>query len=243
VRFGDIKFFEELNRYESTEGALAFVRGLTFFVMAFQDILRLNEARVQDRQLRTIARHHRLEDKGHDLWFLHDLKQIEGRLPDVGEIFSSAHAVTRDTAYALVSEVLRATDDRTRITLLLVLESTGHVFFSRVVEFLERLDYPHKLCYFARGHLDVELGHKLFEERMDTILDSIELDDEERGAILQAVDIAFDAMTRMVESLTEQGGLRLGMPPPSIHAPAMSTPLARAERREAAQADQFLMRA
>jgi hypothetical protein len=227
ARFGDIKFFEELERYESTDGALAFVRGLTFFVMAFQDILRLNESRVRDHELQMIARHHRLEDKGHDLWFLHDLKQVEGQLPDVGEIFSSAHAVTRDTAYALVGEVFRATDDRANIALLLVLESTGHVFFNRVVEFMERLGYPRKMYYFARGHLDIELGHQLFEERMDAIIDAIELNDAERAAVIEAVDNSFDAMTRMFESLTEQVRFRSTMPPPSMSAPPVSTTLVR----------------
>lgn len=217
-RFGEIKFFEELERYESTstDGALAFIRGLTFFVMAFQDILRLNEERVKDRELRIIARHHRLEDKGHDIWFLHDLAEVDGNLPDVGEIFSAAHTVTRDTAYALIGEVFKSTDDRANIALLLVLESTGHVFFNRVVETLERIGDKHNLYYFARGHLDIELGHALFEERMDAIIDAIELNDEDRAMITKAVDNSFDAMTTMLENLTEQVKYRSTLPPPSM---------------------------
>jgi len=228
-KFGAIKFFEELERYEAAdgaEGALAFVRGLSFFVMAFQDILRLNETRVQDRELRIIARHHRMEDKGHDLWFLDDLIKIDGSLPDVGEVFSSAHTITRDTAYTLVGEVFRATDDRTNIALLLVLESTGHVFFTRVVDFLERIGYDKELTYFARAHLEVELGHALFEQRMDAVIDSIQMSEEERAMIVRAVDNAFDAMTRMLEALTEQVRARSSAPP-SFAAPPVSTTLVR----------------
>jgi len=226
-RFGEISFFEELRQYESTDtdGALSFVRGLSFFVMAFQDILRLNEQRVQDRQLRIIARHHRKEDKGHDLWFLDDLLKIDGSLPDVGEIFSSSHTITRDTAYTLIGEVFRASDDRTNIALLLVLESTGHVFFTRVVDFLERIGYEKQLTYFARAHLEVELGHALFEDRMDALIDAIEMSDEDRAAILRAVDTSFDAMTRMLEALTDQVRARSTMPPPSVSAPPVSTTL------------------
>jgi hypothetical protein len=221
-RFGDITFFEELSKYESADGALAFIRGLTFFVMAFQDILRLNEEKVQDRELRIIARHHRLEDKGHDIWFLHDLMEVDSSLPDVGEIFSAAHTVTRDTAYRLVGEVFKATDDRANIALLLVLESTGHVFFTRVVEFLERMGDKHDLYYFARGHLDIELGHELFEKRMDAIIDSIELNDAERAAVVQAIDNSFDAMTAMLENLTVQVKLRTSMPPAPESSPPVS---------------------
>lgn len=229
-QFGEIKFFEELTRYESTDGAMAFVRGLTFFVMAFQDILRLNEERVQDRELRIIARHHRLEDKGHDIWFLHDLCEVDGSLPDVGEIFSSAHTVTRDTAYRLIGEVFRATDDRANIALLLVLESTGHVFFNRVVEFLERVGYDREMYYFGRQHLNIELSHELFEKRMDAVIDAIQLTDEERDNVLKAVDNAFDAMTGMLENLTEQVRFRSTMPPPLStreSAPPVSTTVSR----------------
>jgi hypothetical protein len=229
-RFGAIKFFEELERFEASdgaEGAMAFVRGLSFFVMAFQDILRLNETRVQDRELRIIARHHRMEDKGHDLWFLDDLIKIDGNLPDVGEIFSSAHTITRDTAYALIGEVFRATDDRTNIALLLVLESTGHVFFTRVVDFCERIGYEKDLTYFARAHLEVELGHALFEERMDAVIDAIQMSAEDRAMIVRAVDNAFDAMTRMLEALTDQVRARSTMPPASYGAPPVSTTLLR----------------
>jgi hypothetical protein len=217
-RFGEIKFFDALEQYEatSTVGALSFIRGLTFFVMAFQDILRLNEEQVKDRELHIIARHHRLEDKGHDVWFLHDLQEVDGNLPDVGEIFSSAHTVTRDTAYRLIGEVFKATDDRTNIALLLVLESTGHVFFNRVVEFLERIEDTRNLYYFARGHLDIELGHELFEKRMDAVIDAIDLTDAERATVLKAVDNSFDAMTGMLENLTEQVKFRSTMPPVSF---------------------------
>jgi hypothetical protein len=115
-----------------------------------------------------------------------------------------------------VGEVFRATDDRTNIALLLVLESTGHVFFTRVVDFLERLQDKHHLYYFARAHLDVELGHELFEERMNSLIDSIEMTPDERAMVTEAVDNSFDAMTGMLENLTDQVRRRTTLPPPSM---------------------------
>ncbi len=177
--------------------------GLTFFVMAFQDILRLNEARVKDPVLHDIARQHLLEDRGHDDWFLHDLVEIEGHLPDVRDLFSPTFATTRDAAYALLSEVIRTEDDRARVALLLVLESTGHVFFERVVAWLDRIGVARDLRYFARGHLDVDLGHELFEQRMNATLDAIELTDEERRTVIAAVDRCFDPITAMLDALRD----------------------------------------
>ena len=148
--FAECAFFEELSVEEASPEALSFMSGLTFFVMAFQDILRLNEAKVRDPALRAIARMHREEDRGHDAWFLRDILQVEGRVPDVREVFGAGHAVTRDAAYALVVEALQATDDCVSIALLLVLESTGNVFFGRVVEWLERAGSPTD-CTTSRG--------------------------------------------------------------------------------------------
>jgi hypothetical protein len=177
---------------------------MTFFVMAFQDILRLNEARVQDLTLRAIVHHHRREDSGHDLWFLQDLVTIDGGLPDVRALFSPVDTMTRDVAYGLMSEVFRATDDRVRITIPLVLESTGHVFFERVVAYLDRVGYEGPLKYFARQHLDVELNHELFEREMNAILESLVMTEKERAPVLGMVDRSFDLMTSMLDALDER---------------------------------------
>ncbi len=136
TRFASVPFFQQLRSTMSAENALSFVRGLSFFVLTFQDILRLNEANVTHPTLRKIARHHRSEDRDHDLWFLEDVLELDGSIPDAEELFSPRDAATRDAAYALTSEVFRATDDRIRIVLLLVLEATGHVFFTSVVDHL-----------------------------------------------------------------------------------------------------------
>lgn len=201
ARFAELDFFKRLEADDAPEAPLSSVRSLTFWVMVFQDILRINESRIQDRALRRIASHHRAEDKGHDVWFLHDLAVIDGHLPDIRELFSSLDVTTRDSAYALVSEVYRATDDVSRVALLLVLESTGHVFFERVVAYAERVRFPHKLWYFARSHLNVELGHELFERQIDETLDAIELSTSQRAAVLEVVDRCFDAISEMIDSL------------------------------------------
>jgi hypothetical protein len=224
ARFAKNSFFEQLEIDEASPEALSFVSGLTFFVMVFQDVLRLNEARVKDPALRDIARHHRAEDRGHDDWFLHDLAAIEGRLPDVSMLFSSAHVTTRDAAYALIGEVLRADDDRVNIALLLVLESTGHVFFEKVVSWLERAGLSDGLRYFARSHLGVELGHEMFEQKANAMLDAIELREDERRAVIAAVDRCFDPITEMIVALRDVASV----PPPSYGAPPVSVTVPRA---------------
>ena len=69
-------FFEVLSQLNSLEEISYFVPELTFWAMTFQDILRLNEERVVDPYLKKVARHHRLEDAGHEKWFLQDKKYM-----------------------------------------------------------------------------------------------------------------------------------------------------------------------
>lgn len=65
-------FFNILEELNSIEEISYFVPELTFWAMTFQDILRINEERVTDPYLKKVARHHRLEDAGHEKWFLSD---------------------------------------------------------------------------------------------------------------------------------------------------------------------------
>jgi hypothetical protein len=156
-------FFARLERKQPFESTMDFAAGMTFWVFVFQDILRLNEARVEDPELKRIARHHRAEDRGHDAWFLDDLAALDPSPRDYRWLFGRHHAQTRDAAYSLMSEVFRAHDDYLRIVLLLTLESAGHVFFERMAKYVALHDAGHALRYFSESHLTVEKQHSLFE--------------------------------------------------------------------------------
>ena len=86
--------------------------------------------------------------------------------PDVSWLFGERHTPTRDAAYALMSEVYRATDDRLRLVLVKTLESAGHVFFGRVAEVVERAGWSKLLKYFSFSHLEVEKNHQVFEDEI-----------------------------------------------------------------------------
>src|SRR5690348_1963373 len=85
-------YFIALDDETSVERVMASASRMTFWVMAFQDILRLTELTVFDPLLRRMARRHRLEDAGHERWFLADLEALRVRPPSMVELFSSEHA-------------------------------------------------------------------------------------------------------------------------------------------------------
>src|SRR4051812_29198176 len=131
-------FFTQFDADAPFGSVMQFAPKLTFWAMAFQDVLRLNESLVSDPALKRIASHHRDEDAHHDEWFLHDIKKLGAPSQDVGSLFGRSCAATRDASYALISEVMSARDDRVRLALVLALEAAGHVFFSRVTRFVDQ---------------------------------------------------------------------------------------------------------
>lgn len=203
--FSQHPFFERLKRKAPLHEVLPFAKAMTFWVMAFQDILRLNETHVTDPMLKRVAHGHRAEDAGHEAWFLHDLLTVEDGLPDVCFLFSRSHAKMRDVSYQLVSEVFRAKSDIERIALVLTLESTGHIFFEHISNYLESSEFPdyQLLFYFTHKHLDVELDHDVFEEEKKAFLENYPLTPEQEKNCFELVDRAYEAFTSMFDHLEQ----------------------------------------
>jgi hypothetical protein len=203
MMFADHEFFARLERHEALARVLPFARELTFWVMGFQDALRINTALITDATLKRVARHHLSEDSGHDRWFLEDLLLLSGTVPDTDELFGRPHQTTREATYSLLAESYRAQEDIERIVLLMTYESTGQVFFPKIVEYFKRSGIESVLKYFAQTHLDVEKNHELVENQMQGTLNAIELPQLTRERCIQAVDRCYDAFSRLFDHLDE----------------------------------------
>ncbi|ASQ45557.1 hypothetical protein [Legionella clemsonensis] len=201
-------FFEVLAELDNLEEISYFVPELTFWAMTFQDILRLNEERVTDPYLKKVARHHRLEDAGHEKWFLHDKKYL-GKVShndscnkdDVAWLYSKESQLTRDAAYAIMSEIYKAEDEIINIALLLTLESSGHVFFEKVVKQVKKTGADKNLKYFSSSHLEVEMAHALFEAEMERKLFEWPVPVNIRREALKMIDRCYDAFNKMFDGL------------------------------------------
>jgi hypothetical protein len=199
-------FFGQFDGDASFAKVMRFAPKLTFWAMAFQDVLRLNESLVADPVFKRIASHHRDEDAHHDQWFLHDIKKLGGPTLDVDTLFGQSCAATRDASYALISEVMSARDDRVRLALVLALEAAGHVFFGRVTRFVDQKGQTERLRYFSLHHFRIEQNHDLFADATEQELASIVLPPAIREEAKAAIDRVFATFGRMFVGLMPQTG-------------------------------------
>ncbi|GGI81211.1 hypothetical protein [Legionella impletisoli] len=204
--FLDHPFFEKLEQLNTLEEISYFVPELTFWAMTFQDILRINEEKVSDPYLKKIARHHRMEDAGHEKWFLHDKKYLlelsEGKNnDDVAWLYSKDLQITRDAAYAILAEIYKIDDELLNVVLLLTLESSGHVFFEKVANQVKKAGGDSDLKYFSSAHLEVEMAHAIFEEEMERKLYERRVSTSTRRNALKMIDRCYDAFSKMFDGL------------------------------------------
>ena len=199
--FAKHEFFSDKRLGAGGGAGLAFAPELTFWVMAFQDVLRLNASLTKEPALRKIVRHHRAEDAGHDRWFLDDLAAMQLPPPDVRSLFGERHTATRDSTYMLVSECYRATDDRMRLVLVKTLESAGHIFFGKVAAAVEKAGWTKLLKYFSFSHLEIEKSHEVFEAEIAKTVSAIRLEPKARAEAKALVDRCYLAFTTMFDAL------------------------------------------
>ena len=200
--FAQHPFFSLLDRNFGLNEMRAFVPDLAFWVMSFQDILRLNAYMTTDVELRKIVRHHWAEDAGHDRWFLDDLAALDISEPGIAGLFGKRNRANRDATYAVMSEVFRLQDDRLRVVLIKTLESAGHIFFERVATNVgSHPSVSGALKYFSHSHLEVERNHEVFERAMAEKIASMKLSPPVRRQAIDLVDRCYVAFGRMFDAL------------------------------------------
>lgn len=189
-------FFNALENNLSIEPFRQFIPQVAFWVFCFQDVLRINEQSIKDPYLYKIARHHRMEDKGHDQWYVHDLEYFYG--PNhftINWLFSREHRTARDISYKLISHAYQLDDEIQRIILLLSLEASGHIFFEKAAQHVSKMGYQGHLKYFDQSHLEVEHAHELFEDEMEKQLFQKTLDQHQRNQAYQLIDQCFQCFS------------------------------------------------
>jgi hypothetical protein len=200
LAFARHDFFRLLDGQGSIDQVKRIIPRMAFFVMTFQDVLRLAFERTKGDELRQMTLSHHLEDRGHDLWYLSDVQEL-GLSLDIAWMYSNEHQLTRDVAYGQIAEVMSAESDSTRLAVTLALEATGAEFFGRVIGFLERVQCGVSLNYFARRHQQIEASHEVFEDESQRRLAQIAVTPEAAREVERAVERTFAGMSELASDL------------------------------------------
>ncbi len=193
-------FFSKLRNDASLADIRRVAPRVAFFVMAFQDVLRLVTEKTTDPTLRTLARAHQLEDAGHDHWYLRDLEALD-LTTDLATLFSRDARAIRDVSYHQVAEAISAESDLARFAVVLCLEAAGVSFFSSMVDGLDRLGRSEGLLYFSKKHQAVEASHEIFEDDKQAAIDAIEVPGSAAAEVLRSVSRTFETMRSLADHL------------------------------------------
>jgi hypothetical protein len=184
----------------NVEQARVIAQGVAFFVMSFQDVLRLIACRVRDPALAELARVFEVGERGHDRWYLRDLKRLGTEL-DAAWLFGAFHQATRDAAYEIVSAALGARFDESLISLLLALEASGQDFFPKMVQALAPFQTEQPFEFFGRRHLAAEAGHDPFDADSGVLPAELGVPLEAVCEIRQVVERVFGAVESMASGI------------------------------------------
>jgi DMATS type aromatic prenyltransferase len=200
--------FSRLRHDASLEDVRSIAPRVAFFVMAFQDVLRIVTEKTSDPVLRQLARAHQLEDAGHDHWYLRDLEILE-LSTDVATLFSRDARAIRDVSYHQIAEAIAAESDVSRFAVVLCLEAAGVEFFSAMVDGLDRLGRAQGLLYFSKRHQDVEASHEIFEERRQEEIDALLVPSAAAPEVVRAVVRTFETMRSLADELAKHVPVRV----------------------------------
>ncbi len=203
--FAHWPLFNHIRKRLPLQQTMGFAPYIAFWVMTFQDVLRLNEILTKDSKLREFAHQHRQEDSGHEGWFLQDLEVMFGAdKVTIGWLYGTNCSSIRDASYTIMAELIKAENDQQRTVLLLTLESTSQIFSKEITSYICDMGYGEKLKYFSKTHFDAESGHAMYEEEGEQQLHAIKFTPQEREKAVALVDLIYAIFHTIADACLKQ---------------------------------------
>jgi len=197
--FAEHSFLVSLDYAASLERLRRFVPGLTFWVLAYQDVLRLHEEMARDPLVRRVATTLRQNERGDDATFLSDMHLLGSEL-DLRSAFGREHVHVRDGAYALTSELFRAETEHARLAVLLVVAAESAVLRAKLGRFAERIAYREPLRWIPRPRPGAS-GQRLWDLELQADLASVILPTRTRAEALRVVERSDAALRKIMDHL------------------------------------------
>lgn len=194
------EFMRRLDGAGSMAGLKQLLPRLAFFTFAFQDMLKIAREGCTDAVLRPMVQSLEEGDRGHDGWFVDDLRSLGLELSGHA-LFAAEYEAGRRVSYGLVTLLQSAASDHERLALLLTLEAAAREFFIRVPGFAARSGLTAELRYFGTTHLAAEEAHDVFSDEKQQALDALVVPPESSQAVVDIVEQTFALLLRLADDL------------------------------------------
>jgi hypothetical protein len=184
----------------------SFVPCMAPFVMGFSDV---NKYALRDEGSDDPTQHlinvHSQEDDHHWGMYLKDLRtlSLNAQMDLNGALrllWGEDRQATRQTIYKLMG-LIENTTPAVRLAVVEAIEATGDVAFSRfsaLADEHEKLT-GETLCYFGALHKDLESGHAMGTEDIESKLEAIVLTADEEREAMKLVDQVFELFHKMFD--------------------------------------------
>lgn len=184
---------------------LAWIPCLAPFAMNFGDlnkyVLRQEPTTSKIQQIINI---HTYEDDHHWIWFLEDIKKLglDYSIPfsdSLRFMWSKETHKTRLVCHKIGLLYTFNTEPILRLCISEAIEATGHVILYRTAQIAKILTEDSKLKYryFGQSHFDVETGHPMGTENVESFIASLEMTEDTKKTAFELVDAVFVAFTEM----------------------------------------------
>lgn len=187
---------------------LAWAPCLAPFSMAFGELNRvvLRQEPTND-PYQALINKHTYEDDHHWVWFLEDLGKLgfDHNMPfsDAMRFFwGEGTQKTRDVCHKIALHTF-GLEPVVVLAAIEAIEATGNVVLSLTAEVAQELqqqtDYNYR--YFGQHHFCVETGHAMGTDDVETLLEAIELTEEQQAQAFELVEKVFEVFTDSLNEL------------------------------------------
>lgn len=188
------------------DNRLRFAPCMAHFVFSFMDINRFILPEIEDSEFQRLINIHAEEDAWHWPWYLQDLAAMgmNPRLPvsdTLRFLWGDATRHSRLLSYRCISLLANATIFQ-KIAIIETIEMTGKVFLGHTAALCNLWEIsPAPMQYFGQNHADCETGHHMGMDSVVCYLESIELDEADRKACCEKVDVLLEFYSQFADEM------------------------------------------
>ncbi|MCU0551177.1 MAG: hypothetical protein MUC48_17665 [Leptolyngbya sp. Prado105] len=202
-KFAELPLFQFMqDKSIDPQQRLAWVPCVVPLVMGFGELNRYDLRREPtEDKIQQLINRHTYHDDHHWIWFLEDLEKLGFdhciTFSDAMRFFwGDATRKSRQICHQIALYSFKA-EPIVVLAGIEAIEATGNAAFQQISEVVEELQQitQQEYRYFGRHHLQVETGHSMGTDEIETVLEAFDLSPEQHQQAIEIVEMVFQVFT------------------------------------------------